>query len=86
MGGTIAAISTGQAPGGIGVVRISGPHAFEIGEKVFCPAYGRHLRDLLGYTAAFGKIQRNGKKVDDCVALVFQIGRASCRVRLYDRV
>ena len=92
MGGTIAAISTGQAPGGIGVVRISGPHAFEIGEKVFCPAYGRHLRDLPGYTAAFGKIQRNGKKVDDCVALVFRgpksytgedVAELSCHGGLY---
>lgn len=32
---TIAAISTGRAPGGIGVVRISGEDAIEIGDKIF---------------------------------------------------
>ena len=32
---TIAAISTGRAPGGIGVVRISGEDAIKIGDKIF---------------------------------------------------
>lgn len=72
-GGTIAAISTGQAPGGIGVVRISGPQALKIGERVFHSAYGRSLEDLRGYTAALGEIRNaQGKKLDDCVALVFR--------------
>ena len=31
---TIAAISTAQAPGGIGLIRISGPQAQEIADKV----------------------------------------------------
>ena len=32
---TIAAISTAPAPGGIGIVRISGGEAFAVAEKVF---------------------------------------------------
>lgn len=32
---TIAAIATAQAPGGIGVIRISGPQAAEIAARVF---------------------------------------------------
>ena len=32
---TVAAISTGRAPGGIGVVRISGENAISIADKVF---------------------------------------------------
>ena len=32
---TIAAISTPLGEGGIGVIRMSGPRAHEIGEKIF---------------------------------------------------
>ena len=39
---TIAAISTGRAPGGIGVVRISGEDAIEIGDKIFS-SFGANL-------------------------------------------
>ena len=34
---TIAAISSAIGEGGIGIVRMSGVNAFEIGEKVFNP-------------------------------------------------
>lgn len=70
---TIAAISTGQAPGGIGVVRISGPEAFAIGGKVFRSRSGKALEDMPGYSAALGQAYAgNGEKLDDCVALVFR--------------
>ncbi len=32
---TVAAISTGLSPGGIGIVRISGENAVEIADQVF---------------------------------------------------
>ena len=35
MSKTIAAIATAMAPGGIGVVRISGPEAKKVADKVF---------------------------------------------------
>ena len=69
---TIAAISTGAAPGGIGVVRISGEKAVEIAAKVFAPADGSSLSDLKGYRAKFGNIVINGEKTDNAVALVFR--------------
>ncbi|WP_322175324.1 tRNA uridine-5-carboxymethylaminomethyl(34) synthesis GTPase MnmE [Acutalibacter caecimuris] len=72
MGTTIAAISTGQAPGGIGVVRISGPKAIEVGERLFRPVSGKKLKGMAGYTAAYGGIYTPaGEKLDDGVALVF---------------
>ncbi len=37
---TIAAISTAAGPGGIGIVRISGPRAWEVGRALFQPAKG----------------------------------------------
>lgn len=70
---TIAAISTGQAPGGIGVVRISGPRALAVGERLFRCAAGKRLENMAGYTAAFGGVYAlDGEKLDDCVALVFR--------------
>lgn len=74
---TIAAISTGQAPGGIGVVRISGPEAVPIGERVFRARSGKRLGELGGYQAALGGVfDPAGEKLDDCVALVFRAPRS----------
>ena len=48
MADTIAAISTGNAPGGIGVIRISGDAAIETAAKVFAPADESQLTELKG--------------------------------------
>lgn len=72
MGTTVAAISTGQAPGGIGVIRVSGAEAFQICDKVFKSKFAKRLSEMAGYTAALGEVcQQDGTKLDDCVALVF---------------
>lgn len=72
MADTIAAISTGNAPGGIGVIRISGSDAVLIAERVFSPMDNSRLSDLAGYRAKFGNIVCGGEKIDDAVALVFR--------------
>ena len=75
---TIAAISTAQGEGGIGVIRISGENALEIADKIFKNINKKKITEMKGYTAAFGKICHNGEEIDEAVALVFraQIGRA----------
>ena len=72
MNKTIAAISSGNAPGGIGVIRISGDRAIEIASSVFSPADGSSITQLKGYRAKFGNIILEGKKADNAVALVFR--------------
>lgn len=72
MSKTIAAIASGNAPGGIGVIRISGEDAIKIASLVFSPADGSSLLDLKGYRAKFGNIIIQGKKADNAVALVFR--------------
>lgn len=72
MAQTIAAISTGNAPGGIGVIRISGSDAVSISEKVFSPMDSSKLSELGGYRAKFGNIICNNEKIDNAVALVFR--------------
>ena len=70
---TIAAISTAPAPGGIGIVRLSGRKAFSIGEKVFRGVSGKALSQMEGYTAQLGAaFDAAGERLDDVVALVYR--------------
>ena len=64
----IAAISTAQAPGGIGVIRLSGEGAPQIADRVFVSRMGT-LEQAPGYTALYGKIvDEHGEKLDEAVA------------------
>ena len=71
----IAAISTAQAPGGIGVIRISGPGARQIAGRVFVSARGQKIEEIPGYTALYGWVCRFGsqpeERIDEAVATVF---------------
>ena len=69
---TIAAISTAQGEGGIGVIRVSGDGAIDIADKVFRNINNKKLADMKGYTAAFGSVVFEGEKIDEAVALVFR--------------
>lgn len=69
---TIAAISTGRAPGGIGVVRISGENAIEIGDRIFSSFNGKKLCDISGYSALYGKAKDSKGDIDTSVALLFR--------------
>lgn len=68
----IAAVATGNAAAGIGVIRISGENAIEIADKVFKPIDGSSLAALSGYRAKFGNIVCDDEVVDNAVALVFR--------------
>ena len=69
---TIAAISTAQGAGGIGIIRLSGEKAIEIADKVFVSFSKNKLSDLEGYRAAYGNIVFENETLDECVALVFR--------------
>lgn len=68
---TIAAIATGQSPGGIGIIRISGSNARQVAQKVFRSKSGRSLLDAKGYTAQYGHVFEGDILLDEAVALVF---------------
>ena len=57
---TIAAISTPNAAGGIGMVRLSGENAVAIADACFRGVSGKRLTDLKGYTAAYGSYIKDG--------------------------
>ncbi len=63
---TIAAIATPLAEGGIGIVRISGPQAIDIAEKVFIPVSNSLWRKQK-YKLVYGHVvdNRTGKIIDE---------------------
>ena len=69
---TIAAISTAQGQGGIGVIRISGEDAILIADKVFRKVNNDKLIEAKGYTAHFGYVYNGDEKIDECIATVFR--------------
>lgn len=71
-GDTIAAISTPQVPGAIGVIRVSGPRAREVAGKVFVSVRGKSLDDIRGYTALYGRVRDKDGDIDEAVALNFR--------------
>lgn len=72
MSDTIAAIATPQAPGGIGIVRISGERAAEIADRVFKSPSGKSLAESDGYKAHYGHVSHDGEIIDEAIALVFR--------------
>lgn len=69
---TIAAISTAQGEGGIGVIRVSGKNSIEICDRIFKAVSGRKLSDMKGYTAALGHVYKDDEKLDEVIATVFR--------------
>ena len=65
---TIAAISTPQASGGIGIVRISGDDARTVASHVFTSVSGKTLEQIPGYTSLFGTVHDADGNFDQCVA------------------
>lgn len=69
---TIAAISTGMAPGGIGIVRISGENAIKIADSIFRSVSGKRIADISGYSALYGRAVDGEDVLDTAVALLFR--------------
>ncbi|HYE30623.1 MAG TPA: tRNA uridine-5-carboxymethylaminomethyl(34) synthesis GTPase MnmE [Methylomirabilota bacterium] len=70
---TIAAISTPIGEGGLGVVRLSGPRALEIADRVFVPG-GRKsvpIRSAASHTVQYGHIVRAGQVIDETLVAIF---------------
>ena len=89
---TIAAISTANGVGGLGVIRISGENAIAVADKVFRSVSGKPLSEMKGYTAAYGKIYDGEELLDEAVVLVFRaphsytgedVAEISCHGGLY---
>ena len=70
---TICAISTAPGMGAIAVLRLSGPKAFEICDKIFkAAAKGKKIVDQPGNSIHFGRINDGEKDIDEVLVSVFR--------------
>ena len=69
---TIAAIATAPGVGAIGVVRVSGPAAFDVATRIFQPASGADVAGLPGGRVVFGRVVNDGGLVDEALLLTFR--------------
>lgn len=70
---TICALSTAPGVGGIAVIRISGPEAFTVCDRIFqAKKEGKKLSSQKAYTLTYGTILTNGDVIDDVLAAVFR--------------
>ena len=76
MNGTVAAIATPNAAGGIGIVRISGPEAISVAEKIFRPKGSKKLSDMPGYSVLFGSVFNGDSPLDQCIAILYRAPRS----------
>ena len=73
---TIAAIATGMVPSGIGVIRISGPTAVPVADRVFRAADGKPLSERSSHTVTYGHIYDREEVVDEVMVSVFLAPRS----------
>ncbi|MBR5712180.1 MAG: tRNA uridine-5-carboxymethylaminomethyl(34) synthesis GTPase MnmE [Lachnospiraceae bacterium] len=76
---TIAAIATALSPSGIGIVRISGPEAFAVADRVF--RGGAKAGDCASHTVHYGYIcdPQSGRTIDEVLMLVLKAPRTYTR-------
>ena len=74
---TIAAVATG-AGGGIGIVRISGPEALAIGDRIFAGRGGRPLAAVPPFRLTRGSVvaPASGETIDEVLAVRMPQGRS----------
>ena len=82
---TIAAISTPPGEGGIGIVRISGPAALAVADRIFRPARGGSLSALPPHTVCYGRaLDANGAEIDEVIAFAFRAPHSYTREDLVE--
>lgn len=70
---TIAALATPSGEGGIAIIRVSGPGAFETAEKIFRPAKPIKLKDALSHTIHLGHaVASDNQTIDQVLVSIFR--------------
>lgn len=69
---TIAAISTGMTSSGIGIIRISGPDAIAIADKVYDSRSGKKLENMPTHTIHYGFIRDGEEFIDEVLVMLMR--------------
>jgi tRNA modification GTPase len=78
-GDTIVAIATPHGRSGLGVVRLSGPHALAIAGALFRPRNAQPVHAMPSFTARLGDIVDGDRTVDEALLLVMRAPRSYTR-------
>jgi tRNA modification GTPase len=70
--GTIIALSTPQGSGALGVIRLSGPLAFEKTQRFFTPRSSQKWEDIKPNQAQLGTFKNNGALIDEVLVTAFK--------------
>lgn len=73
---TIAAISTPRGKGGVALIRISGPEAAAVGDRIFRPKNKKALSVHAEREAVFGEIISGAAVIDTGLAVLFRAPRS----------
>lgn len=71
-GDTIAAVATAPGVGAVGIVRLSGPQSYAVGERLFRPRRGGRVGALSAGRVVYGRVQDGDELVDECLLLTFR--------------
>lgn len=69
---TIASISTAPGQGGIGIIRISGPLAFDIALKIFKSKKIKEKKDIISNTINYGHLYDGDMLIDEVMCSFFR--------------
>ena len=70
---TICALATPSGAGAIAVIRVSGPHTYEIMDKIFRPAGKKPLSEAPTHTLRYGNIlKEDGEVLDEVLVSLFR--------------
>ncbi len=69
---TVSAISTAYGKGGIALIRVSGPDAIAVAERMFLPRNGKSVSLLPARQAVYGRILYNGEPLDDGILTLYR--------------
>jgi len=78
---TIAAIATPLGEGGLAVLRVSGPQALAIADRIFTPPArgGIPASAAPSHTVHFGHAAHNGRRIDEVLLTVMRAPRTFTR-------
>ena len=67
---SIASISTGLTESGIGIIRISGPEAFSIADRIYRSKSGKKLQEAADHTIHYGWIYDGDEMIDEVLVSI----------------
>lgn len=73
---TIAAISTGMTSSGIGIVRISGPEAFAVADRIYRAKSEKRLSEMPTHTIQYGFIADGDDVIDEVLVMLMRAPRS----------